>query len=92
MDLRELFQDHYWDTFEADKDLIMKHVDAVLALEAAEKRKNCQHLNRQGTGSVSSDGASMFEWYCPNCGEQGKYETKPMTAIKVPFWPFEQFR
>lgn len=35
MRLRELFQDHYWDTFEADKDLIMKHIDAVLTLSAA---------------------------------------------------------
>lgn len=33
MSLRELFADHYWDSFEADKDLIMKHIDAVLELE-----------------------------------------------------------
>lgn len=75
MTLRQLFQDHYWDSFEANKDLIMKHVDAILALEVAEKRKNCQHLNRQGNGMLSSDGSSRYDWYCPNCGESGHSET-----------------
>lgn len=28
----QLFRDHYWDTFERDKDLILKHVESVLAL------------------------------------------------------------
>ena len=34
--LRQLFADHYWDTFHADRDLIMKHIDAVLALSRAQ--------------------------------------------------------
>ena len=34
--LRELFQDHYWDTFEADKEIIMKHIDAVLKMKCRE--------------------------------------------------------
>ncbi len=33
--LRDLFADHYWDSFEGSKSLIMKHVDFVLSLTAA---------------------------------------------------------
>lgn len=29
--LRRLFADHYWNNFEGDKDLILKHVDFVLS-------------------------------------------------------------
>ena len=75
MSLRQLFQDHYWDTFEADKDLIMKHIDFVLELETLQKRQSCRHLNKQGNGMVSSDGSSKFDWYCPNCGATGHSET-----------------
>jgi hypothetical protein len=30
--LRKLFEDHYWDTFESDKKIILKHIDFVLSL------------------------------------------------------------
>ncbi len=30
--LRKLFADHYWDTFESDKKIILKHIDFVLSL------------------------------------------------------------
>lgn len=78
MGLRELFADHYWDTFEADKDLVMKHIDAVLALEAAEKRKNCKHFNRTGTGCVGSDGSGWSTWHCSECG--ASYDSRASTV------------
>lgn len=31
-ELRKLFEDHYWDTFESDKMIILKHIDFVLGL------------------------------------------------------------
>lgn len=36
--LRALFADHYWDSFQSDKDIIMKHVDYVLSLVNYEGR------------------------------------------------------
>lgn len=30
--LRDLFGDHYWDSFQGDKEVVMKHIDSVLAL------------------------------------------------------------
>lgn len=30
--LRDMFDDHYWDSFQGDKEIVMKHIDSVLAL------------------------------------------------------------
>jgi hypothetical protein len=67
-DLTKLFADHYWDSFEADKELILKHVDAVLALYAAHLRKSCKHYSKIGQWSAGSDGSVSYSWHCPACG------------------------
>lgn len=47
--------------------------DARAALAAAEKvrdierRENCKHPRKQGTGSISSDGTSCMRWHCQDC-------------------------
>jgi hypothetical protein len=43
-------------------------IDTVDAFRYAEKRKNCKHISRQGTGSISSDGFGWSTWYCAECG------------------------
>jgi hypothetical protein len=45
--------------------------DAIAALDtfrAAEKRRNCKHHNRYGTGCVGSDGSGWSTWFCQECG------------------------
>ena len=83
MNLSQLFADHYWDSFEADKELILKHVDAVLTLYAAQLRKNCKHYSKIGNGSASSDGSGSYSWYCPACGASESYST-PRTPVGSP--------
>jgi len=45
--------------------------DAIAALDtfrAAEKRRNCKHHGRYGTGCVGSDGSGWSTWFCQECG------------------------
>lgn len=49
-------------------DLIYVIITASDAYRAEEKRKNCKHFNRTGTGSVGSDGSGWSTWYCSECG------------------------
>lgn len=83
MSLRQLFTDHYWDSFEGDKDLVLKHVNAVLDLHEANMRKNCKHFNRIGNGSAGSDGSGSYSWYCPACGASESYSTPPRLPQEI---------
>ncbi len=64
--------------------------DAIAALDnfrAAEKRKNCKHTNKRGSGSIGSDGSSKTYWYCMECGTSYNEET-PARAAQPPAIPF----
>lgn len=57
---------------------------AISALDGyryAEKRKNCQHYNKHGLGSVSSNGQSSYSWRCQECGASGGYEWDPNADV-----------
>lgn len=50
-------------------------IRALDAYRAAEKRKNCKHPRKTGTGMVGSDGSSYHDWHCPDCGAGDRWET-----------------
>lgn len=58
----------------------MRMLKAFVA-QAAEKRKNCKHSNRTGTGMVASDGSSHYDWYCRECGASGHSETPASPTV-----------
>lgn len=47
------------------------------ALRTAEKRKNCKHHNRTGTGYAGGDGTGWTTWYCQSCG--ASYDSRSNT-------------
>lgn len=56
---------------------------AIAALDiyrAEEKRKNCKHPSKFGTGSVGGDGTIWSTWYCRDCG--ASYDSR--TALVSP--------
>ncbi len=52
-------------------------------IRGEEKKKTCRHDSKRGTGMVSTDGASRYDWYCPECGTSGHSET-PARATPDP--------
>jgi hypothetical protein len=58
---------------------IREHVraalDAAEAENAEERRENCKHTNKFGSGSVSSDGSWHISWYCRDCGRSYEAST-----------------
>jgi hypothetical protein len=55
----------------------MRMLRAFIAHQAEEKRKNCKHFGRIGSGSIGSDGSSSTHWYCPDCGASYSQVTPP---------------
>lgn len=55
-------------------------IAATDAFRREENRKNCHHDRRVGNGSLSSDGASSYQWFCPECGASEKYETSAFSS------------
>lgn len=66
--LRKLFEDHYWDTFESDKKIILKHIDFVLSLwnlRTPEPTKDKSMLSRVFVGkkkALDSHGCWTGDW------------------------------
>lgn len=52
---------------------------AFVAALAEEKRKNCKHLNRFGSGYAGSDGTSWTAWTCQSCGTS--YDSRATAAV-----------
>lgn len=62
--------------------------EAICALDrhrAAEKRANCEHHGKRGSGHIASDGSSSMEWWCPDCGASGKSETPARDGTSQPW-------
>lgn len=53
-----------------------------------EKRRNCRHFNRQGSGTVGSDGSSKWSWYCADCGASDEGITPPIPRPLVTVYPW----
>jgi hypothetical protein len=60
--------------------------DAIQALDSfrdAEKRKNCKHYARIGTGCAGSDGSGWSTWFCQECG--ASYDSRhPVGGSRCP--------
>lgn len=46
----------------------MRMLKSFIAAQAEEKRKNCKHYSRIGSGCTGSDGIGWSTWYCQECG------------------------
>lgn len=57
-------------------------IEALDNFRNAEKRKNCKHLNRTGTGSIGSDGSGWSTWFCQECG--ASYDSRESTVVPRP--------
>lgn len=60
-------------------DLMRAALDAI----ARDKKANCKHMRKNGTGQVCSDGSSKTTWFCLDCGASGEMET-PARAVSLP--------
>ncbi len=61
--------------------------DAITALDdfrAAERRKNCQHHMRIGTGCLGSDGSGWSTWFCQECGASYDSRTPSVSSHHSP--------
>lgn len=65
------------------EDVARAAIAALDAYRAEERRKNCQHLNKTGTGMVGSDGSSYYDWYCRDCHASGHSETPARPATET---------
>lgn len=52
-------------------------LEAAEKVRAEQKRKNCTHPSKNGTGSIAADGSSKSTWICRDCGVSGSSETPP---------------
>jgi hypothetical protein len=60
--------------------------DFVIAEIARDRRENCKHPRKNGTGMVGSDGSSKMTWSCPDCGQSGGTETPARPTQPVSLW------
>lgn len=52
-------------------------LEAAERIREDERRKNCKHPRKWGSGSLNSDGSSRSTWRCPDCGLGGEISTPP---------------
>lgn len=50
-------------------DLAKAAMFAIMMAQSEAAKSPCTHPNRQGTGHVSSNGSSSWDWWCPSCGQ-----------------------
>lgn len=60
--------------------------DFVIAEVDRDRKENCQHPRRTGTGSIGADGSSKMTWHCPDCHRSGGWETPPSAKPPVQLW------
>lgn len=56
-------------------DAAKEAIAIIDAYKTAEKRKNCRHYSKVGSGSLCSDGSSSYHWFCAECGTSGGHDT-----------------
>lgn len=77
--LRQLFEDHYWDSFQTDKQIVMKHVNCVLDFWAASQGA----FERSDIALDGQEVAGCSARKCPEPGEAGVEGSIPSRSTNI---------